>query len=80
MEETWGGSDLGAITAAKFLQLESAISAKKYAELAEAPYGEPVLVDQPSGVQEMPWVTMWRPLKQGATFEDGIVKLRGLPF
>ena len=40
----------------------------------------PVLVDQPSGVQEMPWVTMWRPLKQGATFEDGIVKLRGLPF
>jgi hypothetical protein len=39
-----------------------------------------VLVDQPSGVQEMPWVTMWRPLKQGATFEDGIVKLRGLPF
>ena len=45
---------------------------------AEVPV--PVLVDQPSGVEEMPCVTMWRPLKQGATFGDGIVKLRGLPF
>jgi predicted GNAT family N-acyltransferase len=40
----------------------------------------PVLVDQPSGAVEMPWVTMWRPLKHGATFGDGIVKLHGLPF
>ena len=40
----------------------------------------PVLVDQPSGVVEMPWVTMWRPLKRGASFADGVVKLHGLPF
>jgi predicted GNAT family N-acyltransferase len=40
----------------------------------------PVLVDQPSGVVEMPCVTMWRPLKPDANFAAGAVKLHGLPF
>jgi hypothetical protein len=40
----------------------------------------PVLVDQPDGVVEMPPVTMWRPLRSGASLLDGPVKVHGLPF
>jgi predicted GNAT family N-acyltransferase len=40
----------------------------------------PVLVEQPKGAIEIPMVTMWRPLKQGATLPAGRVMLDGLPF
>lgn len=40
----------------------------------------PVLADQPDGVVEMPPLTMWRPLKDGASLPDGAVKVHGLPF
>jgi predicted N-acetyltransferase YhbS len=40
----------------------------------------PVVVDQPGGVVEMPPVTMWRPLKDGAKLPDGQVRVLGLPF
>ena len=40
----------------------------------------PVLVEQPAGELEIPMVTMWRPVKSGATLPDGRIKLDGLPF
>ena len=40
----------------------------------------PVRVQQPSGLIEMPMVSMWRPLRAGANLDRGPVTLRGLPF
>jgi hypothetical protein len=40
----------------------------------------PVLVEQLGGVVEMPAVTMWRALTDGARPQDGTVRVRGLPF
>ena len=36
--------------------------------------------DQPSGPVTMPGVFMWRPLHPDATWPDGAVRVRGLPF
>jgi predicted GNAT family N-acyltransferase len=40
----------------------------------------PVIVDQPGGAIEMADHSMWRPLREGATWPEGPVRLRGLPF
>jgi predicted GNAT family N-acyltransferase len=45
-----------------------------------AEVARPVIVEQPDGVVEIPQVTMWRSLREGAAFPDGPVRLRGLPF
>jgi GNAT superfamily N-acetyltransferase len=40
----------------------------------------PVTADQPTGTVTMPGVFMWRALHPGATWPDGPVRVRGLPF
>jgi predicted GNAT family N-acyltransferase len=45
---------------------------------AEVP--PPVVVEQPDGPVEIPQVTMWRPLHEGARLPAGQFALRGLPF
>jgi predicted N-acetyltransferase YhbS len=40
----------------------------------------PVTADQPGGPVEMAGAFMWRPLREGATWPDGPVRLLGLPF
>jgi predicted N-acetyltransferase YhbS len=40
----------------------------------------PVVVDQPGGPVEMPDNAMWRPLRDGASWPDGPVRVLGLPF
>ena len=40
----------------------------------------PVTVEQPGGPIELLEHAMWRPLRQGATWPDGPVRVRGLPF
>ncbi len=40
----------------------------------------PVTVDQPGGPMETTDHVMWRPLREGATWPDGPVRVRGLPF
>jgi GNAT superfamily N-acetyltransferase len=40
----------------------------------------PVTADQPGGPVTMPGAFMWRPLEAGATWPDGPVRVRGLPF
>jgi GNAT superfamily N-acetyltransferase len=40
----------------------------------------PVLVQQPRGYAEIPQVTMWRPLRDGATLAEGRLTVRSLPF
>lgn len=40
----------------------------------------PVLVEQPGGRIEMPMVTMWRPLREGAELTAGSLIVHGLPF
>lgn len=41
---------------------------------------EPVTADQPSGPVTMPGAFMWRPLNARATWPDGPIRVRGLPF
>jgi GNAT superfamily N-acetyltransferase len=40
----------------------------------------PVTADQPAGPVTMPGAFMWRPLHAGATWPDGPIRVRGLPF
>ena len=40
----------------------------------------PVTVDQPGGPKKMTDDAMWRPLREGASWPDGPVRVRGLPF
>jgi predicted N-acetyltransferase YhbS len=54
--------------------------AKLYARRGFVEIPRPVLVDQPAGAIEMPMVTMWRPLQEGAKLPGGPVKIDGLPF
>jgi predicted N-acetyltransferase YhbS len=52
-----------------------------YAKLGFAHVREPVEVGQPEGKRRaMPLDTMWRPLRDGATWPAGPVSVPGLPF
>ena len=42
--------------------------------------GAKLLVEQPEGPVEMPLVTMWRPLRDGASLPEGPLTLDGTPF
>jgi hypothetical protein len=55
--------------------------AAMYARFGFARLADPVTVDQPDGTPVVfPDVTMWRPLRAGAAWPPGPVRLRGLPF
>jgi GNAT superfamily N-acetyltransferase len=51
-----------------------------YARLGFARVDAPVIADQPAGPITMPGAFMWRPLRADATWPDGPVRVRGLPF
>jgi hypothetical protein len=52
-----------------------------YARFGFAEIAAPVVVDQPGGeTMTMPPHAMWRPLRAGATWRDGPVRVQGLPF
>jgi predicted GNAT family N-acyltransferase len=51
-----------------------------YAHLGFIAIDAPVTVDQPGGPIEMSDTAMWRALREGATWPDGPVRVRGLPF
>jgi predicted GNAT family N-acyltransferase len=52
-----------------------------YARFGFARIADPVTVDQPDGARLVfPAVTMWRPLRPGAAWPAGPVRLRGSPF
>ncbi len=51
-----------------------------YAHLGFTAIDAPVTVDQPDGPKVMTDDAMWLPLREGATWSDGPVRVRGLPF
>jgi predicted N-acetyltransferase YhbS len=51
-----------------------------YGRFGFAAVEAPVTADQPSGPVTMPQTLMWRPLQAGATWPDGPIRVRGLPF
>ncbi len=51
-----------------------------YTRFGFAPVGATVTADQPGGPVEMSGVFMWRPLREGATWPAGPVRILGLPF
>lgn len=69
--------NLGPEMAMLFCRPDRAELYRKYG-FAEVP-GR-VLVDQSTGVLQMPPVTMWRPLTEGVRLHDGVVRVHGLPF
>jgi GNAT superfamily N-acetyltransferase len=52
----------------------------RYARFGFREIESPVVVQQPAGTAEMPPTAMWRPLRPGATWPAGPVRLPGLPF
>src|SRR4051794_9286720 len=55
-------------------------NARRYARFGFREIAAPVIADQPGGTVTMGEVAMWRPLKAGATWPDGPIRVRGLPF
>ena len=51
-----------------------------YAHFGFTEIDAPVTVDQPDGPMVMSDHAMWLPLREGATWPDGPVRVRGLPF
>ncbi len=51
-----------------------------YAHFGFIDIDAPVTVDQPGGPIVMDDHAMWRPLREGATWPEGPVRVRGLPF
>jgi predicted GNAT family N-acyltransferase len=51
-----------------------------YARLAFVEISAPVWAQQPGGRLEVPLCAMWRPLREGARWPEGLVEVRGLPF
>jgi GNAT superfamily N-acetyltransferase len=51
-----------------------------YAHFGFREIGAPVTVDQAAGPKVMTDDAMWLPLREGATWPDGPVRVRGLPF
>jgi hypothetical protein len=58
----------------------TAKNAALYAHLGFKTIGAPVLVRQSTGELEMPLVAMWKPLRRGATWPAGTVRVPGPPF
>jgi GNAT superfamily N-acetyltransferase len=51
-----------------------------YARFGFAELRAVVTADQPTGPVTMPGAFMWRPLRPGAIWPDGPIRVRGLPF
>jgi predicted GNAT family N-acyltransferase len=51
-----------------------------YARFGFIEIAAPVFAQQPQGEIEMPPAAMWRPLREGAGWPDGPVRLAGRPF
>ena len=51
-----------------------------YARFGFVRLREPVTADQPNGPVTMPGTFMWRPLRADATWPEGPIRVRGLPF
>jgi GNAT superfamily N-acetyltransferase len=68
---------LGPERALLFCSVENA---RRYARFAFQAIAAPVVVEQPEGTAEMGEVSMWRPLRPGAGWPDGPVRVLGLPF
>jgi hypothetical protein len=69
---------LGPERALLFCSLENS---RRYSRFGFRAIAAPVVADQPDGTTvEMGEVCMWRPLRAGATWPDGPVRLLALPF
>jgi predicted N-acetyltransferase YhbS len=55
-------------------------NARRYERFGFRPISAPVSADQPGRRVEMGEVSMWRALRDGATWPDGPVRVLGLPF
>jgi predicted N-acetyltransferase YhbS len=55
-------------------------NSRRYARFGFREIAAPVIADQPGRTVTMGEVAMWRPLHAGATWPEGPVKVRGLPF
>ncbi len=58
----------------------SVANSGRYARFGFAEVRAIVTADQPGRIVEMGEVSMWRPLRPGAAWPDGPVRVRGLPF
>jgi GNAT superfamily N-acetyltransferase len=58
----------------------TAKNAARYAHLGFEEIGAPVLVQQSTGELELPLPAMWKPLRLGATWPAGAVRVPGRPF
>jgi predicted N-acetyltransferase YhbS len=55
-------------------------NARRYARFGFREIAAPVTADQPGRTVTMGEVAMWRPLRPDATWPDGPIRVRGLPF
>jgi predicted GNAT family N-acyltransferase len=55
-------------------------NSRRYARFGFREIAAPVTADQPGRIVTMGEVAMWRPLHPDATWPEGPVKVRGLPF
>jgi len=58
----------------------SRANAPRYARFGFHPIEAAVTADQPGRTVQMGEVAMWRPLREGAAWPDGRVRVLGLPF
>jgi predicted N-acetyltransferase YhbS len=58
----------------------SEANGRRYARFGFARIDAPVYAEQPTGRVRMPEQAMWRPLREGATWPSGDVRVLGLPF
>jgi predicted N-acetyltransferase YhbS len=58
----------------------SAANSRRYARFGFRVIAAPVTADQSGRTVTMGEVSMWRPLHAGATWPDGPIRVRGLPF
>jgi predicted N-acetyltransferase YhbS len=58
----------------------SRANAPRYARFGFQPIAARVTAEQPGGTVDMGEVAMWRPLRPGATWPDGEIRVPGLPF
>jgi predicted N-acetyltransferase YhbS len=55
-------------------------NSRRYARFGFREIASPVTADQPGRTVTMGEVAMWRPLRPDATWPDGPIRVRGLPF
>jgi predicted GNAT family N-acyltransferase len=58
----------------------SAANSRRYARFGFREITAPVTAEQPDRIVTMGEICMWRPLRADATWPDGPIRVRGLPF